>query len=39
MFSYRPLHIGEQVLDNHQELIYNSSVRPRDVISMTCQKQ
>ena len=31
MFSYGPLHMDEQVLDDQLELIYRSSVRTQDV--------
>ena len=31
-FSYGPLHMDEQVLDNKLELINNSSVRTQDVV-------
>ena len=32
IFSYGPLHIDVQVLDDQLELIYNSSTRTQDVV-------
>ena len=32
MFSYGPLHMDVQVLDNQQELIYNRSIWRQDVV-------
>ena len=32
MYSYQPLHMDIQVLDNLLELIYNSSVGTQDVV-------
>ena len=38
-FSDRPLHTDMQVLDDQQELIYDSSVQTQDIVYRTCQKQ
>ena len=37
--SYRALHMDKQVLDDQQELIFNSSVYIQDVVSNTSQKR
>ena len=38
MFSYEPIHMDMQVVDDLLEL-YNSSVETQDVLKKTCWKQ
>ena len=39
IFSYGPLHTNMQMMDDHLELINNSSVRTQDVDYNTCRKR